>query len=92
MVERFKTELNYTYYELAALEEKHAHERRLSTLTTQAFNLFRAYTKYYAEFADLGTLSRPLDISAALFLSRFMKGYLQQNRLETPATSTLNSG
>jgi hypothetical protein len=74
LVEKFKTELNYTYYELAATEEENAKEERLSTFRTQAFTLFKLYTKYYADFADLGTLSRPFDISAAMFLSRFMKG------------------
>jgi hypothetical protein len=29
--------------------------------------------------ADLGQLSRPLDTSAARFLSRFIQGYLKQN-------------
>jgi hypothetical protein len=79
VVEKFKNDLNSIYYRLAAKEEKHAREQRLLTFTTHAFALFRVYTKYYAECANLGDLSRPLDTSAARFLSRFMKGYLQQN-------------
>jgi hypothetical protein len=79
VVEKFRNDLNYIYYRLAAQEEKHAMEQRLSTFITHAFALFRVYTKYYAECADLGRLSRPLDTSAARFLSRFMRGYLRQN-------------
>jgi hypothetical protein len=79
VVETFKNDLNYIYFRLAAKEEKDATEQQLSTFTTRAFALFRVYTKYYAECANLGELSRPLDTSAARFLSRFMKGYLQQH-------------
>jgi hypothetical protein len=57
LVEKFKNDLNHIYYELAALEEKLENKQRLSTFTTQAFNLFKIYTKYYGEIDDLGTLS-----------------------------------
>jgi hypothetical protein len=79
VVAKFKNDLNHIYYRLAIKEEENAREQRLLKFTTHAFALFQVYTKYYAEFADLGKLSRPLDTSAALFLSRFMKGYLKQN-------------
>jgi hypothetical protein len=79
VVEKFKNDLNRIYYRLAIKEEENAKEQRLLKFTTHAFALFQVYTKYYAEFVDLGKLSRPLDTSAALFLSRFMKGYLKQN-------------
>jgi hypothetical protein len=79
MVEIFKNDLNDIYYWLAIKEEENAKEQRLSTFTTHAFALFQVYTKYYAEFTDLGKLSCPLDTTAALFLSRFVKGYLKLN-------------
>jgi hypothetical protein len=70
-------ELNYQYYELATLEGRRcSHAKRLTTfIAQQAYNLFRDYTKYYAEITELGTLSRPLE--------RFMTGYLNQNRFFT---------
>jgi hypothetical protein len=81
VVETFRNDHNYIYYQLAAKEEKHAVEQRLLTFMTHSFALLFCvyYTKYYAKCADLGKLSRPLDTSATKFLSRFMKGYLQQN-------------
>ena len=80
LVEEFKTKLNYQYHRLAAMEERCAHTKRLNTFITEAYGLFQAYTKYYAEIKQMGTLSRPLDTSAALFLKRFMKGYLQNEK------------
>ena len=77
LVEEFKTKLNYQYHRLAAMEERCAQTKRLKTFITEAYGLFQAYTKYYAEITEMGTLSRPLDTAAALFLKRFMTGYLK---------------
>jgi hypothetical protein len=80
MVEKFKTELKYTYYELAASkEEENAKEERLSMFMTRAYTLFKLYTKYYAELPTWARLVAPFDISATMFLSISMKGYLKQN-------------
>jgi hypothetical protein len=78
-VEKFKDYLNTSYHRLAAKEEEYAKEQRLLTFTTHTFTLFQVYTKYYAEIDVLGTLSRPVDTSAAKFLSIFMEGYLMKN-------------
>jgi CRISPR/Cas system CMR-associated protein Cmr5 small subunit len=68
VVEKFKNDLDHLYYWLAIKEEGNVKEQRLLKFTTHVFALFQVYTKYYAKFADLGKLSRPLDTSAALFL------------------------
>jgi hypothetical protein len=91
-VEKFKVELNDTYYQLATMELKHAEKERLSTFLFQAHNLFRDYTLYYSECLKIGKTSRPLEQSAAVFLSRFFDeslhtldffhGYLKVTRQE----------
>jgi hypothetical protein len=75
-VMKFQEDLNYLYYCAAIRERKHAKEKWLCEFIEKSHKLFQAYTKHFSGFIKMGNISRPLDITAAQFLIRYMKeGY-----------------
>lgn len=76
-VETFQDDLNYLYYCMAVREREYAKEKRLKEFVTKSHKLFRAYTKHFSGIIKLGEITRPLDTTAALFLTRYLKENFQ---------------